>query len=180
MSMPTRLAPLAAISNLAVAAEPAREFVPAERSVIFPESAAPGLVRAVCYVVPSGITGYWTPTWSQLEGAEAHLQEYLSEKHREPRSDWARYHRQIAGVRSGDRHDLFISYFPMPRTEDEWVVPKEDPRRAPDGWRRVPFWINNGGNEYFRVIYSPQNGAYSWYEQNNTSPSFTPDPTPAR
>lgn len=145
-----------------------RVLVSLGKTAIFPKDKAPALLRAACYYPPPGITGYWTPAAGDLDGVEAGLEEFLKEQERKPRDDWARYFRQIAGLQQDGQRTLFLSYFVTdsdPR-EDKPAGPGA-PDAIPERWKQEPFWMNDGGDTYFRVIFDPQKRAFNWYERNN-------------
>lgn len=150
------------------ASPPATVLVPTDRTVIFPKEKAAGLLQAVCFFKPQGITGYWTPATKDLEGAEAGLEEFLKSNGRLRHDSWTNYRRQVTGVEFDGAKLLFLSYFSMDLTPDEKAqVAAKDPHYDPDHWKKDPFWINDGGEAYFRVIYDLPQKKFIWYERNS-------------
>jgi len=143
-------------------------LVPAERTAIFPRDAAAALLQAACYYKPPGITGYWTPATQDLEGVEAGLEKFLAQQGRKTRDDWTKYYRQVAGVLKGDDRFLFLSYFvPEHAPRDGGTPADKDPQDVADRWRQAAYWINDGGETYFRVIFDVQKKVFVWYERNS-------------
>lgn len=141
-------------------------LVPPERTVIFPKEKAAALLQAVCFFKPQGITGYWTPTEKDLVGVENGLEDYIKMHGRTRHDDWSKVRRQVAGVEFSDARLLFLSYFLSELTPEEkqQVV---DKTYNPDRWKQEPFWMNDGGEGYFRVIYDIPEKKFIWYERNN-------------
>lgn len=138
------------------------------KTAIFPKDGAAALLRAACYYPPPGITGYWTPAAGDLDGVEAGLEGFLKEQERKPRDDWARYFRQVAGLLQDGQRTLFLSYF-VTDSDPREEKPKDpsDPGAMAERWKQEPFWMNDGGDTYFRVIFDPQKRTFSWYERNS-------------
>lgn len=143
-------------------------LVPPERTAIFPEAKASALLQAACFVKPEGITGYFTATARDLEGVEAGLEKYLAAKGRKPRDNWPAYFRQVAGLRQDGDRFLFLSYFVSDPEAGSEGSPKEG-AAADDSpkWKREPYWMNDGGDAYFRVIFDLQKREFVWYERNS-------------
>jgi hypothetical protein len=143
-------------------------LIPPERTAIFPKEKAPALLQAVCFFRPAGITGYWTPGPTDLAGVETGLVEFLKTQGRTRQDDWTKCRRQVAGVLFDDARLLFLSYFPIEFTpEEKKQIAEKDPRYDPDHWKREPYWMNDGGDPYFRVIYDLPQRQFIWYERNN-------------
>lgn len=138
-----------------------RVLVPAERTTIFPLERAAALLQAVSFKKPEGITGYWTPTPRDLDGVESGLEEFLANEGQAPRLDWSPFRRQVAGLRFGDTRALFLSYF-IPEPNAKPFEPGTGNASATE----PPYWINDGGANYFRVIYDLNAKAFTWYERN--------------
>jgi uncharacterized protein (DUF3820 family) len=145
---------------------PEKVLVPAERTVIFPKEKAGALLQAVCFFKPQGITGYWTPTERDLVGVENDLEAYIKMHGRTRHDDWTQVRRQVAGVEFSGARLLFLSYFLSELTPEE-KQQVADKTYNPDRWKQEPFWMNDGGEGYFRVIYDLPEKKYIWYERNN-------------
>lgn len=150
----------------APAATPVVELVGKERTAIFPKEKAAAFIQAVFFVPPDGITDYWTPTAADLAGIETGLGKYVEAQGRSHRGDWALYERQVAGVVVGGEKFLLLSYFTKDKTLQEKASAARDPKYDADDWTKVPFWINDGGDVYFRVEYDPRKKQFIWYEKN--------------
>jgi hypothetical protein len=147
---------------------PATVLVSLDRTVIFPKEKAAALLQAACFFRPQGISGYWTPTEQDLEGAEAGLDEFLKASGRVRHDSWTNYRRQVTGVEFDRARLLFMSYFSTELTPEERAqIAANNHTYDPDRWKKEPFWINDGGEAYFRVIYDPPQKKYIWYERNN-------------
>ncbi|HWA08249.1 MAG TPA: hypothetical protein VG838_02160 [Opitutaceae bacterium] len=143
-------------------------LVPMERTVIFPKEKAAALLQAACFFRPQGITGYWTPTEKDLRTSEVGLEDYLKLHGRTRHDSWTNYRRQVAGVEFDKAQLLFMSYFSTELTpEEKQQVATHDPHYDPDRWKKEPFWMNDGGEAYFRVIYDLPEKQFIWYERNN-------------
>jgi hypothetical protein len=143
-------------------------LVSLERTAIFPQEKAAALLQAACYFKPEGITGYWTPTAKDLDGVEDSLEKFLEIQGRPKRGNWQNYRRQVAGLQKDAERFLFISYFvPEAVPEDKKPGAQNDPGNDPDRWKREAYWINDGGDTYFRVMYDLQKREFSWYERNS-------------
>jgi len=147
---------------------PAVVLVPPESTVIFPKDKAAALLQAACFFRPQGITGYWTPAPSDLDGVETGLESFLKNNGRTLHDSWSNYRRQVAGVEFSGARLLFLSYFLKELTPEEKAeIAAKDPHYDPDRWKKEPFWINDGGEGYFRVIYDLPQKKFIWYERNN-------------
>ena len=143
-------------------------LVPLERTVIFPKEKAAALLQAVCFFKPEGITGYWTPTAKDLAGVEDTLEEFLKAHGWAHHDNWANFRRQVTGVKFGQAELLFLSYFlSAPTPEEQQQIADHDPRYDPNRWKKEPFWMNDGGEGYFRVIYDLPDSQFIWYERNS-------------
>lgn len=150
------------------ASTPPVVLVAPERTVIFPKEKAAALLQAACFFKPQGITAYWTPVEKDLAGAEDGLEAFLKAHGRIRHDSWVNYRRQVAGVEFDRARLLFMSYFSTDLTpEEKQQIADKDPRYDPDRWKKEPFWMNDGGEAYFRVIYDPPQRQYIWYERNN-------------
>lgn len=147
---------------------PDPRLIPADQYFLFPPERGEGLVRAVGYVPPRDITNYWVPSATQLAAMDASLFAYLATRDREPRETWSNVWCQAVGVMRGPRPYIFASYFVPPQSAQERAqFAPEDPRVNPGTWRSEPFWVNDGGEDYFRVLYDTLHREFTWYEQNN-------------
>jgi hypothetical protein len=143
-------------------------LVPPERTAIFPKESAAALLQAACYYSPPGFTGYWTPAPKDLEGVEAGLEKFLTQQGRTRHDSWADYYRQVAGLLKEDAQFLFISYFvPEHPPRFDGQAADKDSQDVADHWRREAYWINDGGDIYFRVIFDLQKKTFVWYERNS-------------
>lgn len=142
-------------------------LVPAERTFIFPKENAAALLQAACYIKPD-LDGYWTPAPADLAGAEVGLEKFLAEEMWMSRHSWTAYYRQVAGLEQEAGRSLFISYFvpefppPLSNTPGAYKGPVNSPER----WKREPYWMNDGGDTYFRVVYDPAKKQFTWFERN--------------
>jgi hypothetical protein len=91
-------------------------LVPPERAAIFPAEKVRGLIDASEHEV-SGVTGFWTPSEKDVEGAENRLSDYLFKirmahpieiDRRMP--EWQYFHRQAGGIVKDGRKMIFIAY----------------------------------------------------------------------
>ncbi len=142
-------------------------LIPAGHAVIFPADQAPGLLKEVCFTAPDGITGYWTPKEADLAGIEQTLPAYLKAQNATERH-WPDFYRQVAGVQRGADRFIFLNYFvTTERTQGEG----EDNRSgaAADRWKTTPYWVNDGGDWFFRVLFDVGQKKFVWYEHNNTA-----------
>jgi hypothetical protein len=159
------------------------EFVPDDRTALFPIARAQDFAEAVCLQVPDGITGYWLPALTDLRGIEAGLISFLDRVG--PRyakwlrgdaqhtSRWPWLRRQAIGVLKKDARYLLVVYdFEDPA---ETAI-KEKERKArseklgvpyrPDLWKRYPLVFHGRGSSYFRVLFDLQKREFVWYEEN--------------
>lgn len=162
---PAASAPPAASSK--PAAPPAGVLVPIERTFIFSLEKAAAFVQASCFVTPEGITGYWTPTPKDLEGVETGMEKYLEAQGRAHRASWANAYRQVAGLFEGKDKFLLFSHF-VQDLSPEGIKKSTalEPKYDPDGWKKTPFYMNDGGDDYFRILYDLQKKQFTWYEHN--------------
>ena len=133
------------------------------RAVIFPKSRARELIKHVCYKAPPGISEYWTPTAEDLKNVESSFPAYLDEVKPAAKDTWPRLHRQITGVMKGEDRFLFISYFLMDALQDA-----NNPQKTAfaERWKSKPYWVCDGGEYYFRVLYDVKRKKYVWFECN--------------
>jgi len=141
-------------------------LVPATRTAIFPKDQTKAFIQAVCFIPPPGITDYWTPTAKDLDGVESGLAAFLKSNGHVERHPWAEYFRQIVGVLEGKNQFILLSYFIDDRTPEEKKADAANPQYDPDHWKKKPFWYNDGGETYFRVLYDMQAKQFTWYERN--------------
>jgi hypothetical protein len=142
-------------------------LIPAGHSVIFTAEQAPGLIKEVCFTAPEGITGYWMPTEADLVDVEVTLLDYLQTQKATDRR-WPDFYRQVAGVQRGAARFLFLNYFVMSeRTQGEGDA--NHTRAAAPNWKTTPYWVNDGGDWFFRVLYDLVQKKFVWYEHNNTA-----------
>ncbi len=145
----------------------ATALVPPERTMIFPAERAAAFVRASCFVTPEGITDYWTPTPKDLEGVEASLEKYVEAQGRAHRASWAKEYRQVAGLNFGKERFLLFSYFTQDLSPAGIKLSTAiDPKYDADRWKKEPFYMNDGGDDYFRTLYDVQKKQFTWYEHN--------------
>jgi len=164
---PAKAAPSASVPAKAAPAPAAPiVLVPAERTNIFPKEQAKAFIQAVCFIAPTGITDYWTPAPKDLEGVETGLEAFLKSKGRADHHNWPQTYRQVIGVIEGKNQFLLLSYFTIDLTPDEERVTAGDPHFDPSRWKREPFWVNDGGDTYFRVLYDLAAKQFVWYEKN--------------
>jgi hypothetical protein len=135
--------------------------VPADRTTLFPKERAAALLQAVCYHKPPDITGYWTVAMADLTGVEDGLEKYLADQGRKPRDNWADYERQVAGVLCDANRFVFLSYF-IPDPTVRPPAPEPGEANLPQ-----PYWMNDGGDTYFRVMYDPARKEFTWFERNS-------------
>ncbi len=148
------------------AAAPA-PLVPAGHSVIFTAEQAPGLIKEVCFTAPEGITGYWMPTEADLAGIELTLPDYLKTQQATDRH-WSEFYRQAAGVKRGAAQCVFLNYFVLTeRTQGEGEANHSG--AAVESWKTKPYWVNDGGDWFFRVLFDVTQKKFVWYEHNNTA-----------
>ena len=160
-SFSVALVPAAFAALVLAACATSGEQVPAERTAIFPAARAPDLIQAVCYIAPKDLTGYWTPTAQDLVGIEQSLPEFLrAQKWRE--KPWTDFYRQAAGVMRGEERFILLSYFVR-----SVRPPGDDAGADPQGWKTATYWVNDGGDWFFRVLYDVAQGKFVWYESNN-------------
>lgn len=147
----------------------AASLVPPERTFIFPKETAAKLLQAACFLRPDDITGYWTPATADLVGIEAGLERFLASQHWMKRYEWRDYYRQVAGLQQPEGRTLFLSYFVMevPPPPEKSADTKSESAGKTDRWQREPYWANDGGDTYFRVIYDPAKKEFVWFERNN-------------
>ena len=138
-----------------------------ERTAIWAKDSAPALLRAVCFYPPPGIAGFWSPVAGDLEGVESGLEKFLETQERKSREPWTHYFRQVAGLLQAGQRTLFLSYFVTdldPRSRN--AAAANDPAKLAERLRQEPFWMNDGGDTYFRVIFDLTTREFSWYERN--------------
>ena len=133
-------------------------LVPPERTAIFPREKAAALLQAAVFFKPAGITGYWTPAPADLVGVEDGLADYLAAQKWVPHQPWSDYYRQVAGLERDGGRSLFLSYF---------VIEPETQGGSSAKWKDEAYWMNDGGDTFFRVIYDLQKKGFTWYERNN-------------
>ena len=143
-------------------------LVPSERTVIFPAVKAAELICTVCYNKPD-ITGYWTPTETDLEGVEDTLLAYLHSQKADDQKDWREYRRQVVGVKRGDELLLFISYFHFVRDIEEDLTARKVHGFESDSWKKYPYGVCDGGSCFFRVLYDLRKKQFIWYESNGVA-----------
>ncbi len=161
-------APASTTDKAAAPATPAVvELVSMEHTAIFPKEKAHALIQAAFFIPPEGITDYWTPTPADLAGVETGLEKYLDAQGRKHHGDWALYCRQVAGVIVGGEQYLLFNYFTQDTAIEEKVHAAPNPDLKPDDWKTAPFWINDGGDVYFRVEFDPRKKQFIWYEKNS-------------
>lgn len=159
------------------------EKVSSERSVIFSSEAAQGFVEAVCLRPPEGITGYWTPTASDLIGVETILGAYL-QKVKPPRAKWllgdartpAKWSwiiRQTAGVLKGNGKYLLIVYHFEDPAETARKEKEVEARAVQLGVKHQPYYrwtaplvFHGRGSAFYRVLFDLQKREFVWYEEN--------------
>jgi len=163
--MKSRILAATFIMCLCTFAGGAAPLVTPERTAIFPEGKAAGLIKAVCYHGPEKITGYWTPAETDLATVENTLEEFLKSTEGAEKRNWAGHRRQIAGVKRGEEKFIFISYFPFDPAQEKELAKILDDFDANE-WKKSPVGVLDGGRGYFRVLYDVAKKQFVWYECN--------------
>jgi hypothetical protein len=104
---------------------------------------------------------------SDLEGHEQALPNYLKTQQATDRH-WPDFYRQAAGVQRGAIRLIFLNYFVMterPQGEGE----ANHTGAATKSWKTTPYWVNDGGDWFFRVLFDVGQKKFVWYEHNNTA-----------
>lgn len=144
----------------------AKDLVPSDRTAIFPAEKAAELIRTVCLSSPHDVTGYWTPGETDIEGVEDTLVAYLRSQRVNEKRDWAKYCRQVAGLKRGEELLIFISYFQYDRTIEEDLKAQIVRGYDPKWWKTAPYMVYDGGGWFFRVLYDVKHKRFIWYEIN--------------
>jgi hypothetical protein len=169
------------LSSVLLARSFAADFLPEERTAVFPREQALAFIHAVCRQVPEGITSFWSPKVSDLDGLEESLPVFLQSARpelakwlfgdRQPSAaKWSWLRRQAVGVRKGGRDYLLIAYHcedPAETAQKEKEArAKMGERYQPDQWKARPLTANGGGSSFFRALFDVQKREFVWYEEN--------------
>jgi len=144
-------------------------LIPPERTAIFPVELTPQLLL-ICDELPRGVSEsiFWTPKETDLVDLDTRLPAYLKKTMlvMAENSDrglplWERYCRQVGGIVVNGKRMILVSYARF----DHLFGLEADP----EWWRKGVVAVNDGGSDYFRVIYDPSTRQFIWYDQNWTA-----------
>lgn len=126
-----------------------------QRTAIFPKNKAKELIAATSYNPKPKYTSYWTPTYENLADTESNLNTFLKQKGVDKPKDFKNYYRQVTGVTIGSKKYLYIYYFNRSIVSNDAVW-----------WKSKPAEVLDGGDSFFRVLYSLSEKKFVWFECN--------------
>ncbi len=159
------------------------ELVPDERTAVFPTDKARDFTDVVCLEPPAGITGFWTPSLSDLRGIETSLVSFLR-KGRPARATfllggatgqarWTWIRRQATGILKEDGKYLLVVYHfedPAETAQQDKEVRERAEKLGrpyrPDRWKDAPLVFHGRGSAFFRVLFDLTKREFVWYEEN--------------
>jgi hypothetical protein len=115
---------------------------------ILPVSQGPQLLKQCSRSTPEDISGYWTPSPSQINAAEKSLPELLT------RSGYkfklSSFRRQYMGVISHGKKIIYVNAFPASRYSDTKEI----------HWQTEAIVICDGGDRFWGVEFDPEDNQF--------------------